>query len=94
MTEEAAALGPDSIVESIYEERASIAKKEQTLDRFEKILSEMSDEDIEVMLDMADVFLRAAHKRMQRRSRGNNPNQRDVPRPGMPPTAGCKGCGK
>lgn len=82
-----AALSADVTAESIFAERENIQKRTAALDKLEAVFQNMNEDDLDAILEMADVFMRAAQLRAQKLNRGG--------RPGMPPgVPGRAPCGK
>jgi hypothetical protein len=76
----------DAAAEVIFAERENVVRRTRSLDAVEKMLEEFTDEQLDTVLDMADVFMKAAQMRAQKLGRRGPPGP-----PGMP---GRSPCGK
>lgn len=70
----------DAALESVFAERDSLTKRTRALDVVEQLITQFSDEEIAAILDLPDVFMRAAQTRAHRAT-GRSP----CGGPGRPP---------
>ena len=64
-------IAAESVAKSVFAERENLTRRSENLDKFEKLFADMSDEDVDTILSMADVFMRAANIRARRVGHGS-----------------------